>query len=180
MRRTVILSLTTVIILVTASLVVPGVFAKGKQGGHFIDHTLAWRSGSLIGEGVVAGAANGELLVTMDAWGVAHAMCETRGGTQAPGRNPIRVEVHASATVTTDQNGRAAFEVEADDPAMAISPNPKEAGCPNGNWKVISLWTDWQAAMLRLFSTDGVLLDSASFTCDTTFGDPITVVCTRN
>lgn len=182
MRRKGILSLAIVIGLVVASLVVPVVLAKGNP--RLRDRKLGWRAGSLIAEGDVVGLANEEYGVGLRAIGFAPGICVNPGGNEeVQGRNPISVEADVRVDVDTEKNGKASFTLEAVDPASADippSPTPKEAGCPNGNWTVYIAprSTDWTEAWLFLYATDGTLLDSAYYTCVTTFGDPITVECT--
>ncbi len=174
MRRISILSLTIVMVLIVAGLVVPVVFAKKGGGGggnaHFNDNFFGWSSDSLVGGGVIVGLANGDYLVRLRAIGFADATCVNPGGNEEiQGRNPVFVEVDAEDRVTTDNNGRVSFTLEAEDPTSADippSPTPKEAGCPNGNWTVILGPVNWTEAWLFLYATDGTLLDEAHFECD--------------
>ena len=175
MRRITILSLTIVIALVVAGLVVPVVFAKKGGGGNarFSDKLFGWSSDSLVSEGGIVGLANADYLVRLRAIGYADATCVNPGGNEeVQGRNPVFVEVDAEDWVTTAKNGRASFTLKAEDPTsvdIPPSPTPKEAGCPNGNWTVILDSVNWTEAWLYLYVTDGtppVLVDEAHFECD--------------
>jgi hypothetical protein len=170
MRRKGILSLTIVIGLVVAGLVVPIVFAKGKP--HFQGHRMGWAMDSLTATGVVVGLANDDYRVRLRAIGFADATCVSPGGNEeVQGRNPVFVEVNVEDWVTTARNGRASFTLEAKDPTSADippSPTPKEAGCPNRNWTVILDPVNWTEAWLFLYALDGTLLDKAHFECDIT------------
>jgi hypothetical protein len=189
MRRKGILSVTIVIGLVVAGFVVPIVFAKGNP--HLKIRTMGWAVYSMYADGDIAGAASETVYVRLDAEGFADAMCRSRGGNEAPGRNPISVTTDSWDFFTTDEHGRASFALEAPDPTTADvepSPTPKEAGCPNGNWTVyfVPLSTDWRAATISLFATDdkqnpvGDPLEVTHFTCVTTFEDhtAVDVECT--
>ena len=173
MRRITILSLTIVIALVVAGLVVPVVFAKKGGGGNarFSDKLFGWSSDSLVSEGGIVGLANADYLVRLRAIGYADATCVSPGGNEeVKGRNPVYVEVDEEAVVPTAKNGRASFTLKVEASAdISPSPTPKEAGCPNGNWTVILDPVNWTEAWLYLYVTDGtppVLVDEAHFECD--------------
>ncbi len=188
MRRKGILSLTIVIILVVAGLLVPTTLAKKPDvsgSGHFKDNTLGWGRRSLDASGCAAGLANESYVVTLEAKGDAAGVCVNRSGQEAPGRNPspILVGVSESDEFRTDENGQACFELSAKDANqyVLISPTPKEFGCPNGNWRVTVTdgATAWTEAWLSLYAkVDGQLLlvDEAYFVCDINTPDICTPV----
>ena len=132
--------------------------------------------GSLIATGWVAGIGNSDVDVTLTATGSTYANCENPGGRQAAGRNPIYVETSVSVTWSSDDNGRVNGTLQTPDVTLAdagVSPTPKSAGCPNGNWTVVNLdddKMDWTGANITVVSNDGsgdVYFDQ-DYSCDTT------------
>ena len=60
--------------------------------------------------------------------------CTNKGGNEAPGQNPaVDFTAGGSAVGVVDKNGRASIDATTSSPSVS----PKDAGCPNGNWKVI-------------------------------------------
>lgn len=102
--------------------------------------------GSLTVEGDLVGVGGGQgALVTVTGTATANvfAMCENKGGNQAPGQNPLVAETTSSATFgPVADNGKIHVNLTIDDPTVedvTSSLSGKKAGCPNGNWKVIGL-----------------------------------------
>ncbi len=61
-------------------------------------------------------------------------LCENKGGNQAPGQNPaVPSTATGTQTIKQPKNGRASIDLSTDVPSISA----KDAGCPNGNWKVI-------------------------------------------
>lgn len=141
MRRIRFLSLALAIILVVAGLVAPVVLAKKGGGGggnpHLLDKTLRWSRGSVELQGAAAGIGE-SVTVRLDAWGQGTAYCKNKGGNEAPGQNPVDVHVAAWDEFRADK-GRADFWLVAE-----ATVTWKEAGCPNGNWRVTRLSVDWR------------------------------------
>jgi hypothetical protein len=156
-----------------ASLFTHSAFA-GKFHFNSIDFSLG---GSMLVEGVLVGLGNETGTVTLTGYGTVTALCENKGGNQAPGRNPISVNVQETGAFVTQSNGRANVEVIAPDPEsveFAPSPTPKQAGCPNGNWSVVGIVdgsTNWTAAEIVVKDDAGEVRILASFTCTTYFVD---------
>jgi hypothetical protein len=142
----------------------------------------------LIAEGTLVGLGNQEASVTLTAYGRVRALCQNQGGQQAPGRNPIEVDVQETAIYTTDESGRARVTVIAQDPTFADlqpSPTPKQAGCPNGNWRVVGVMegsTNWTAARIEVRDEAGQVQIDLSFACTTQFvnGVATSVACVEN
>ena len=139
MKRSGLIALFLAIFLVTAMTVA---FA-GKM--HF-NQSPTVTLGSLTVEGDLVGVAGGQgALVTVTGTGTAEviAMCENKGGNQAPGQNPLLAEVTSSdAFGPVPDNGKVHVELEIPDPTAADvigNVTSKQAGCPNGNWKVVGL-----------------------------------------
>jgi hypothetical protein len=117
--------------------------------------------------------------------GNAPALCKNKGGTVAPGRNPISVAASASAEFTFDENGRAEGTTNEVFPGFAgPPPTPKAAGCPNGNWTVIGpdpfrvSWASVHAvAVDDENNTAEIFLTCTTFTRSngTTFGECVEV-----
>jgi hypothetical protein len=140
-----------IVLLVTISLltVVPAfarlTFAGGATTG----------SGSLVAEARVAGVGSDGGLVDVsltlkNTQAPLVAMCQNKGGKQAPGQNPINVNLYQQQSLTLDSNGSgiAHFHVE-------YLPTAAEAGCPNDNWKVIDLLGYLQVTLKATNTTDG-------------------------
>jgi hypothetical protein len=143
-------------------------------GPHFIGG-VGFGLGSLVAQGNFAGYGSDNLVVTLTGSGTVKAMCENPGGNRAPGRNPILVAVNQTGTFLTGQNGKVAITVTSPDPTAAgfePSPTPKQAGCPNGNWRVVDIIdrsTNWTAARITIKSAAGELYFDQRYSCVTTF-----------
>ena len=122
---------------------------------------------AVVAEGIVAGLGNiGQVKITLQATGTGTAICTNQGGNQAPGVNPISVNVGGEATVFVDENGSAKFTLQTNG---APAPTSKKAGCPNGRWTVSQLTVDW--ATVTLTVTDvatNTELVTEEFTCMST------------
>ncbi len=149
--------------------------AQAAQAGNFHFNSITFELGSLIARGTLVGLGNQAAEVTLTAYGKVTALCQNKGGNQAPGRNPIAVDTQETDHIFTDENGNAQVEVTAPDPTFADvepSPTPKEAGCPNGNWTVVGLVdgsTNWTAARVVVKDESGQVQLDLSFTCTTLF-----------
>lgn len=176
-------------IILSVLAIVSFVALPAIAGAHFVGG-VGFGLGSLIAQGNFAGYGNDPLLVTLTGTGTVKAMCENKGGNRAPGRNPIWASVSQTGQFTTDGNGKVAIVVTSPDPTAAgfePSPTPKQAGCPNGNWRVVDIIdrsTNWTGARLQIqsLSTSEMLFDK-SYSCVTTFdanGINTAVSCTPN
>lgn len=144
-RRLKILTFTLVVCL----LMVTPVFARLTFAGG-----VSTGGGSLIAEARVAGigADGGFFTVTLAAESTQAplvAMCQNRGGKQAPGQNPVHVSLYQQQALTINNNGSgiAFFHIE-------YLPNPVEAGCPNRNWTVVDLLGYLQVTMTAVNTTN--------------------------
>jgi hypothetical protein len=115
--------------------------------------------GSLILTGVIRGLGNtnnNEVITVLTGRAIVYAECVNPGGNVAPGRNPLQLTVTLqSAPLQADSNGNASVYIRIPDPSTIsptpISPTPKQAGCPNGNWRVRGIQNNsarWQAAQV--------------------------------
>jgi hypothetical protein len=141
-------------------LIVSAVF-MANAGLHFVG-SVRLSGGSLSAEVDIAGFGNDTdtVTVTLTVWGSGlTALCQNRGGNIAPGRNPVDVNVSASQAVSADRNGRAStgFHVE-------LLPSPREAGCPNGNWRVVDLQGMLHVNLFAFNASNGDS-DSLDFVC---------------
>ncbi len=128
-----------------------------------ISGVFSFGRGSFILSGVIRGLGNtdnNETVTVLTARAIVYAECVNRGGNVAPGRNPLRLSVTlTSAPLQADSNGNADVYIRIPDPSLIsptpISPSPKEAGCPNGNWTVRGIlpasarWQSAQVVVLR-------------------------------
>lgn len=124
----------TLMVVATLLLLTVPVFARLSFAGG-----VSTGGGSLYANARVAGIGSdgGDVLVTLNVESTQEplvAMCQNRGGKQAPGQNPIPVSLSQAQTVTIETNGsgEASFYVE-------FLPTPTEAACPNHNWTVVDL-----------------------------------------
>jgi hypothetical protein len=148
------------------------------QAGSFrfnsIDFSLG---GSLLMLASLVGLGNDVAEVTLTGYGTVTALCQNKGGQQAPGRNPISVAMQETGLFVSDNNGRSLVRVIAPDPTapqFEPSPTPKEAGCPNGNWNVVGIVdgsTNWTAASVLVKDSLGQVQIDLFFTCKTTFSE---------
>jgi hypothetical protein len=158
MQRKLLTSIVAVLIFVSTVLpvyaAISGVFSFGR--------------GSFILSGVIRGLGNtdtNETVTVLTARAIVYAECVNRGGNVAPGRNPLQISVSlTSAPLQADSNGNAGVYIRIPDPSVIrptpISPSPKEAGCPNGNWTVRGVlpssarWQSAQVVVLRNGETE--------------------------
>ena len=155
MRRTL---LTVLSVLAVISLTTSAVFA----GTGSFNGGVGFKTGSLIGFGKYVGYGGQDLWARLIGDATVLAMCQNKGGKQAPGRNPLSVTTSSTDILSYIQNGTAPVELTAADPStfpfVAPSPTPKEAGCPNGNWTVepgpIPGSTVWTGARITIRSGD--------------------------
>ena len=125
--------------------------------------------GSVIFDGVVVGIGNEFTRVLATANARVTLECTNKGLKAAPGRNLIEVEVPESGIFPTDENGRAEIHLVVEDPILGDiqpSPSPKQAGCPNGNWKVSEVIdVFWTTVTVEAIDTSGVTQDALFFDC---------------
>lgn len=138
--------------------------------------------GSIIFNGVARGLGNVNELsngghtvrVYMQAVAFVTAQCQNSGGNIAPGRNPIQMSLLAGPKqLIPDSNGNAPIFIEIS-PQVAdstpISPTPKQAGCPNGNWTVTGIIPGserWQSASIFV-TVDGAEVMRQNYRCTDT------------
>jgi hypothetical protein len=118
---------------------------------------------TLTATGGLAGLGSGDVTITLTASGSGTAMCMNKGGTKAPGRNPIAVNVSGTQSIPAllTKNGRTPFTVTTQPPTM---PTAKGAGCPNGNWQVVDVKTSFATATLTVRRVDtGVIVLQQTF-----------------
>lgn len=143
-----------------------------------ISGVFSFGRGSLILTGVIRGLGNttrNDVVTVLTGTATVYAECVNKGGNVAPGRNPLQLSVTVqSDPLQADSNGNASVYIRIADPATIspapISPTPKEAGCPNGNWTVRGLqngsarWQSARVVVLRNGSTE--LLETYACTDD--------------
>jgi hypothetical protein len=160
--------------------------AAGAGKVHFNSAPL-FSIGSLVMNGNLAGLGNEVAKVTFTATGTVQAMCQNNGGKQAPGRNPIQAVITVTDYFTSTTNGLAPVEMTAPDPTLQdfpSSPTPKEAGCPNGKWKVVDIIQDltyWTGARILVQDIHDTVLIDLSYQCTTTYVNGVgQVSCQEN
>ena len=175
-------------IAVVLALGLAGFLVQAARAGNFHFTNVFFQLGSLEMQGDLAGLGNQPAEITLTGYGSAQALCQNKGGRQAPGRNPIVVNTQRTAVFVTDESGHAEVLVTAPDPTLADvdpSPTPKQAGCPNSNWEVVGFAErsmNWTAATLVVRDEAGVIQLSLSYACTTTFQDGVStaVACVEN
>jgi hypothetical protein len=129
--------------------------------------------GSVHGTFSIAGfGSRSDVTVTMTVTGDnLTAQCINRGGTAAPGQNPVDVNASTSVSGKADRNGRFSAEL-----SLEILPSWREAGCPNRQWTVDNLIG---TIFVNFYATDGTNSDTISYTCD--LNEPAGyIACTEN
>jgi len=167
--------LTLLTILVVISLPTASAFAGRVHFTGSVDFTI---HSPLTASGTLAGLGNGDIFVILEAWGTGTAMCSNKGGNEAPGQNPVTVNVMGIQGISAKliENGTTPFSVTTDDPKP---PTAKEAGCPNNNWKVTSFFVYWTSAAITVKDAGtGASLLHQEFDCITTSPPNASVTCT--
>ena len=162
--------------LVALSLITAPAFAGPK--GHFNGPVSFSLGESLTASGVLAGYGNIDVIVELVGSGIGEATCTNKGGNDAPGQNPIQVEVSGIQEISASliENGSAPFTVVTDAPPF---PSAREAGCPNNNWKVTDLFVFWTNAVITVTdAVSGEVLLRQEFTCVTSGPPNESVSCT--
>ncbi len=162
-------------IILAAGLAVVLPVAAVFAGNVHLNGSVNFAVGSLTASGVLAGLGHDDVNVILAGSGTGTATCRNQGGNEAPGINPIQVEVSGleSIPATVFENGSTPFSVTVEDPTW---PTAREAGCPNKNWSVVDFSISWTGAVLTVESvTTGEILLEQAYSCVTT---PDSVVCT--
>jgi hypothetical protein len=149
--------LIAVLLLITVIVVAVGPVYAAISG------VFNFGRGSLILTGVIRGLGNtnnNETVTLLTGRAVVYMECVNPGGNVAPGRNPIQLSLTlTSAPLQADSNGNASVYIRIPDPATIsptpVNPSAKQAGCPNGNWRVRGIqpasarWQSAQVVVLR-------------------------------
>jgi hypothetical protein len=148
------LKITIIIMIVSLLSVVPAFARLSFAGGVSTD------GGSLRAWARVAGVGGdgGSVIVTLklestDAPLI--AMCQNKGGNQAPGQNPVEVSLLQQEYLTVDSNGSGVAYFHVD-----YLPSARDAGCPNRNWIVTDLLGYLQVTMTEVNTLDGEMVQT--------------------
>lgn len=140
--------------LITVLVIAMSVLSGGvafAQNPHFIgEPELTQDNGSLTASGSVAGLGNEDILVVLDATGIAQVECENPGGNRAPGQD-TEVDVSGETIVPASKNGRVNFSVTAGEPGELDSAEV----CPNPKWTAHIVGVEFTDAELRIFQPVG-------------------------
>ena len=113
--------------------------------------------------------------------GIPTTLCSNKGGNEAPGQNPPKVQASGSDFIgpqDIQKNGKAEVHVVAADLVGTSLPG-KQGGCPNNTWSATITSVAWtEAVVLVTDNTDGRLLLRAEFTCFPAPGIPGAYDCT--
>jgi hypothetical protein len=171
------------------ALMITILFVQDASAGKFHFNSLNFSlGGSMLVQGSLVGLGNEGGELTLIGTGTVTALCENNGGNQAPGRNPIEVSVMETGVFYIGSNGRSLVSVIAPDPEapeFAPSPTPKQAGCPNGNWRVVGIVdgsTNWTGAEIIVKDSENQVRIHQAFTCTTFFdnGRGTDIYCMEN
>ena len=126
-----------VALVCTTALTLAGVTAAQTGGAHFTKGgtPVCTDIGTQVECTAEVAGLGGETVVATDsANGTATGLtCTSPGGNQSPGQNPaVPVTAGGSQTIQNPKNGRAVIDVKTAVPTVT----PKQAGCPNNNWRV--------------------------------------------
>lgn len=81
-----------------------------------------------------SGFGNKPAVATLTVRALVQYTCQNKGGTQAPGRNPVAASSSGSQDLgNADHNGRGIINLTVSFAPAATVPG-KSIGCPNGNW----------------------------------------------
>jgi hypothetical protein len=164
-------------VLLIASMVISPVSAGAAVK---LSKSVDWTLGSLIASGSVFGLGTTDVTVRLDAVGIPEVSCTNKGGTQAPGQNPVAISasgaeflVHESYT----KNGSSPFVVETEDPSATFT--AKQMGCANNTWTAVIEFVYWTHAKLTVLDTaSGATLAEQNYDCVTVRVPEDKVTCT--
>jgi hypothetical protein len=173
---------------ILAALLIAAVLVSTAGAGSFHFNSVSFSLGSLDMTGQLAGIGNSTAYVTLTGYGTVKALCENNGGNQAPGRNPIAMQVSQTSEFVTNSNGNALVQVSAQDPTLSQispSPTPKTAGCPSSKWTVVGIVdgsTNWTGANIIVKDEYGQIQANLSYKCATYFtnGVATSIACTQS
>ena len=156
--------------LLMAALLVSGAGAGGVSIGS--------RLGSLIIDVTAWGLPNNtDYTFTINASGIASAVCTNNGGNQAPGQNYPRVNASDANKITPKdilKGGKVITSLEAI-PYLEEHPNDisaVDAGCPNANWSATVDFVYWQSLQLAITATATGQTTTYLYSCVTTRTGP--------
>lgn len=163
-----------IIVLVTSMIISPA-----SAGGNVGLGSVAFKPGSLIATGVFFGLGGYKLGVNvqMTAGGDPVVLCTNKGGTQAPGQNPVEVSADGEQAIGPQhitKKGTAPLDVTAE-------PGPitgLQGGCPNNNWIATIVNVYWTNATISVYdAVTGELLFERNYACDPDKQTATSVTC---
>lgn len=104
----------------------------------------------LTAAGTIYGLGNGDVVVTLDATGIANLLCTNPGGSsKVPGQNPnFSASASGSFPASDIKNGHLDFSVTTNLPA---SPVPGAPDCPNSSWTETITSITWTSATINVY-----------------------------
>ena len=143
------------IVWLLAAAVVGVIASVAYAGVHFSNNsppTFGKNSNlSVTGTFSLNGLGNGDIQVRIDASGTGTANCTNRGGNNAPGQNPVAVNLSGIANFSASQITNGGLGPVTATTAAPTVPTPKQAGCPNGGWSVTGLSVTYTSVTLTVF-----------------------------
>ena len=127
------------VILVCAGALATAGMAAATEGAHFTQGGAPVCTDiglQLECTAEIAGLGQQQVVGTISAPGAqaVNNTCVNKGGNEAPGQNPaVNFTAGGSAIGRVDKNGRAFIDATTTSPSVT----PQQAGCPNGNWRVV-------------------------------------------
>ncbi|MCZ0987885.1 hypothetical protein [Streptomyces diastatochromogenes] len=144
-----------------------GVTPALAQNPHFIGDptcsgkTITSNRASITCSGSVAGLGTGKVAIFLTADSVrATYLCVNKGGNTAPGHPAIFQDLAGPTQTITPRQGRVNFSVVLQTPP---NPSPKDAGCPNNNWRVVLTTATFNNVVLHVEQPVGTEILHADF-----------------
>jgi hypothetical protein len=166
-----ILSILSVFIM--ASLFVSPVSARPGIG-----LSVNFSLGSLVASGTLSRLGPTDVIVLLDAEGIAQTTCTNNGQNDVPGQSSPKVSASGSQFIDDadiTKNGKAPFTTETDDPQTV----PWDvADCPNPGWTGRITKILWTGAVITVKDTLGTELLKKEFTCYPDLQTETSVTCT--
>jgi hypothetical protein len=105
----------------------------------------------------LAGLGNQDVIITIEATGLADTTCINPSGIEAPGQNRIPFSTSITTVVRSTQIKNGTVTVCATTPGPDIT--AKEAGCPNNNWTARIDDVEFESAMITVRQGGQVVLE---------------------
>jgi hypothetical protein len=153
--------MTLLVVMVMVSISTGVAFAGKVHFNKSNPPTFTSSALTLTASGTIYGLGNGDVLVTLDAQGIANLLCTNPGGSEkVPGQNPaFSASGSGSYPASEIKNGHLDFSVTTNPP---VSPVPGAPDCPNPGWTETITSITWTSATITV-EQFGVVVLSQTF-----------------